>query len=92
VKKSNKKFQDFWCHHNPQQLSLHYSENILGNKGLHSVSNKTNCIKIGLQLFNIHGHSWIEELQTRKPLSSSSISRKRQDSDGFCTLASHFKD
>jgi len=38
------------CHHNPLQSLLHYSEIIPGNKGLYSVSNKTNGIKIGLQL------------------------------------------
>jgi len=37
----------FSCHRNPLQSSLHYSEIILGNKGVHSVSNKTNHIKIG---------------------------------------------
>jgi len=48
----------FSCHRNPLQPSLHYSEIISGNKGLHSVSNKTTRIKIGLQLFKlwqIHG-------------------------------------
>jgi len=46
-------------HRNPLQSSLHYSEIILGSKGLYSVSNKPNGIKIGLQLYNIyriHGH------------------------------------
>jgi len=33
--------------------SLHYSETYSGNKGPHSVSNKTNRIEIGLQLFKL---------------------------------------
>jgi len=49
----------FSCHRNPLQSSLHYSEIIPANEGLHSVSNKTNRIEIELQLFKlwlIHGH------------------------------------
>jgi len=41
------------------QSSLYSSEIILSHKGLYSVSNKTNRIKIGLQLYNlwqIQGH------------------------------------
>jgi len=44
AKKSNKKFNIFLCLHNPLQSLLHYTEIILGNNGLHSVSNKTNDI------------------------------------------------
>ena len=44
VKKNWIKCLRFPCHRNPLQSSLHYSENIPGNKGLHSVSNKTNRI------------------------------------------------
>jgi len=38
------------CNHNSLQSLLHYSEIIPGHKGLYSVSNNTNGIKIGLQL------------------------------------------
>jgi len=41
------------CHHNPLQSSVHYSEIIPGNKWIYSASNKTNGIKIGLQLHNL---------------------------------------
>jgi len=62
-----------------------YSEIIQRRKGLYSVSNKTNGIKIGLQLYNLwqsHGHqlNW-RITNTKTPLlylSSSSISRKQQ--------------
>jgi len=37
VKKSNKKFKAFSCHHNPLQSALHSSEIMLEN---YSVSNK----------------------------------------------------
>jgi len=47
------------CHHDSPQSLLHYSEIIQGHKGLYSVSNETNGIKIGLQLYKlwkIHKH------------------------------------
>jgi len=75
---------------------IQYSEIIPGNKGLYSVSNKTNSKVTALKSdynFTTYGKftdtSWIEELQTWKPLSptwaSSSISRKRQ-ATGFGPL------
>jgi len=73
------------CHNNSPRLLLRYFEIIPSHKGLYSVSNKINGIKIGLQLYNLWqftDSSWIEELQTRKHLSpiwaSSSTSRKQQ--------------
>src|SRR6218665_494775 len=63
----------------------HYPEIIPGNKVLSSESNKTNSIKIGLQLYNlwqIHGHQLNLRNANSKPLSpiwaSSSVTRKRQ--------------
>jgi len=49
----------FLCHHNSPQSLFRYSEIILDNKGLYSVSHKTNGITIGSQLYNlwqIYGH------------------------------------
>ena len=53
------KMLKIFCHHNPLQLSVHYPEIILGKKRSYYVSNKTNSIKIGSQLYNlwqIDGH------------------------------------
>ena len=63
----------FSCHRNQLQSSLHYSEIIPGNKGLHAVSNKTNRIKNGLQLFKfwqIHGHQLNWRIANSKKLLS----------------------
>jgi len=50
VKKSSKKLKIFRVVIFPLQWSLHSSEIITGNNWLYSVSNKTNRIKICLQL------------------------------------------
>ena len=67
----------FSCYRNALQSSLHYSVIIPGNKGLHSVSNKTNSIKIGLKLFKIweiHGHQLNWRIANSKtPLSYSCL-------------------
>jgi len=61
AKKSNKKFKIFcviMILRNHYSV-IHYSEIIPGDEGLYFVSNKTNGIKIGLQLYNVkplHGH------------------------------------
>jgi len=57
VKKWYNWIKSSWFFMSSQSL-LHYSEISLGHKGLYAVSNKTNGIKIGLQLYNlweIHG-------------------------------------
>ena len=48
----NNKFKSFSSHHNDPKSTLHYNKIIPGNKRLYSVSNKTNGIEIGLQLYN----------------------------------------
>ena len=70
--KNRIKFLRFLCYFNPLQSSLPYSEIIPCNKGLHSVSNKTNRIKIRLQLFKlwqIHRHQLNWRIVNSKPLS-----------------------
>ena len=62
MKKSNKNFNIFRVKKNfPPQTLLYYSEIISRHKRLYSVSNKTNSIKIGLQLYNL---TWQVHRQT----------------------------
>jgi len=61
--------------YDPLQSLFHYtySEITLGNKGLYSVSSKTNGKNSGYNFTTYDKFmdtSWIEELQTWKPLSS----------------------
>jgi len=53
MKKSNNKKFKFLSHLYILQSLFHCSEIIPGNRGLYSVSNKTDSIKIWLRLYNL---------------------------------------